>query len=712
MKRSLVERVRGGAVAGWVRAVALGALTWGVWDAAVRALPEVDPRLWDQRGASVPVESAELAGDLLPDPAAVDLWSHRAISPRIAPIGEGWITLEAVVPTEGQLTVRLGGDDLGGPHAPQGPDPRRKDAPPPGASPDESGGGGGPAPLRNASPGGPGRGVALVVDRAARSVIRGQGLKCGDLRAPAQARFRLDLAFDPHGVDVTMDGLKLGRCTGSVPRDGRIVLASGVRRIQVDDVAIGVPGGARWTDDFGGPGRAPGAGAVFAALGVLVGLVWTAVRGPATRGSALTLAPFLLVPVLARHDLRGMLDAVRLLEVPTSVGPLLLTTPAALVVSAILTGRAAPTLQIAALRALAVLPAVLALGLLGGARASLVGLVGLGLLGIPMAMLAQWTVPGRPRRVRNAGRHALVAWGLTLGLAGGAELALRATAVNRVWVPTAGFTRAREEFAELLEIRRWRSYPDEGFPVQPPPRDPARPRIVAMGGSSTGGAFQMDNLDHFWPRQLQDQLAGDGTPAWEVVNQGVGGWNTLHVRLYLESQIARLAPDILVVYIGHNDILTASPVPYRDLYAHYRAPRAGVRRLSQALETSRLYVGTRFALLGVRARNGAVAVPLPHADENVTALLELAAKATPPARVLLVSEGLSPDGSAMRSYAQMLASHARPGAVTFLDAADAFDRADEPDLFLDDCHLSVRGHERLAGWVREALDAQGWLHPG
>ena len=152
LKTSLLARFGGVSAAGWVRAAALGAVGWGAWHASVQALPEVDPRLWDRRAASVPVESAELAGDLLPDPGAVDLWSHRAVSPRIAPLREGWLTLRAVVPTDGQLTVRLGGDDLGGPHAPQGPDPRRRDAPPQGESAEESGGGGGPAPSATPPP--------------------------------------------------------------------------------------------------------------------------------------------------------------------------------------------------------------------------------------------------------------------------------------------------------------------------------------------------------------------------------------------------------------------------------------------------------------------------------------------------------------------------------------------------------------------------------
>ena len=47
-------------------------------------------------------------------------------------------------------------------------------------------------------------------------------------------------------------------------------------------------------------------------------------------------------------------------------------------------------------------------------------------------------------------------------------------------------------------------------------------RIVAMGGSSTGGAWQNDKLDQFWPAELERSVGG----AVQVVNLGVGGWTT------------------------------------------------------------------------------------------------------------------------------------------------------------------------------------------
>jgi lysophospholipase L1-like esterase len=45
----------------------------------------------------------------------------------------------------------------------------------------------------------------------------------------------------------------------------------------------------------------------------------------------------------------------------------------------------------------------------------------------------------------------------------------------------------------------------------------------------------------------------------------------------------------------------------------------------------------------------------------------------------------------------------------FLDGADKLWRDGDPELFLDDCHLSVSGHTKLAAWVHEALQGAGWL---
>jgi lysophospholipase L1-like esterase len=294
---------------------------------------------------------------------------------------------------------------------------------------------------------------------------------------------------------------------------------------------------------------------------------------------------------------------------------------------------------------------------------------------------------------------------LSLSLAVGAEAAARLTPLNSAWTRSANWSRATEEFRQLLEIRQYRSYPDEGFPVQPPAPDASRRRVVALGGSSTGGAYQMDDLRYFWPKKLEERLAGTD---WEVVNQGVGGWNTLHVRLYVESQIERLDADILAIYVGHNDLLYRSPVPYRELYQRYRAGGGGALGAAvDAMNRARLYVGLKYLLLSLRDGGGAIAVPVADARDNLAAIADAAAAHR--VKVLWMTEGLNPDPVAMEPYAAMQATLAKEKGAAYLDAAGLLFASGDPELFLDDCHLSVAGHEFLAMKVEDALRSHGWL---
>ena len=308
---------------------------------------------------------------------------------------------------------------------------------------------------------------------------------------------------------------------------------------------------------------------------------------------------------------------------------------------------------------------------------------------LPWTALAH--VNRNPVRYRGLWSYGLLALGLLT-----AEVGLRTSSADATWQRTPGWERATREFQELLELRQYRDYPSEGFPVRPPSEKTA-PRIVAMGGSSTGGAFQNDDLDQFWPRRLEQVLGG-----WEVVNQGVGGWNTLHIRLYLESQLASLDPDVLVLYVGHNDILASSPVPYSQLYARYRPGR---QARSNPLESLRLYFGLRFAVLALRDARPGLAVPLLDAEDNLRAILELAGE-TP---VLLVTEALNPDPSPMRGYAELQARLAAETGQGWLDGASLLDRPGSEGLFIDDCHLTDAGHQLLATEIANALRELGWV---
>ncbi|MDP2314759.1 MAG: SGNH/GDSL hydrolase family protein [Pseudomonadota bacterium] len=696
---------------------ACAALAFGAWQAGTRLLPEADPARWTLGAGSVPMEVAQLSGALRPKPGVLDLSFYRVASPRLAAFQDGVIELVARVPTDGQLFVRLGADTVSGPTQPvQGPPPGggggRGMAPGPGAAlaggaamgppPGGSNGGPGRPTVGGSRPGGVGqeRGVGLLVDRSAGGGLRGRKLECTDAPAPASERFTLRLEARGADLSVSVDGAPATRCHGQWS-PGAVVFGSGVRRVQIESVTVTPAGGAAFTDTFGGPLESPWLGALLTALGGAAGFAAGGRLGR-VRAVALAATPLLALPLLGAVDLRGVLDGLRLLALPEAWGPLLFAGVPALAALVLVAGAAAASWRRAVLYGL-VPVGIVGVGVLVGAvsgagfSTSAAGVTLLATLGVPWAALA-W-VNSHPVARRVALSYALLA-----ALLVGAEAGLRFTNLDDAWTRTAGWKRASEEFAELLEIRRYRAYPDEGFPVRPPDADPTRRRIVALGGSSTGGAFQMDDLDQFWPRKLETLLAGTD---WEVVNQGVGGWNTLHMRLYVESQIDRLDADLYVLYVGHNDILSPSAVPYSQLYAQWRTPSAALVRVSDALNALRLYVGFKHALFAMRGSGSGVAVPVADARENIEAIV--AAAAAKNAHVLLVTEGLNPDPLPMRDYGEMLATVAQSTGNAYLDGAEALRAAGDPELFLDDCHLSAEGHVTLAGWVKEALTRRGWL---
>jgi lysophospholipase L1-like esterase len=449
--------------------------------------------------------------------------------------------------------------------------------------------------------------------------------------------------------------------------------------------------GTTFTDTFAAFPRGIAARILAIAAGAAAGLLLGR-----RRGLVLGALPIAAIPLLEHVDLRGWLDALRLIDVPEALGPLLFAgIPAA--VATLLAATASLSLRRALAVGIAPMLAIAAIAAAAGFPHDTAGWLVLAATGLPLAGIG-W-LNTHPARLRAPLSQALCLLILLM-----AEGGVRLTALDTTWTRTAGWKRASEEFRELLELENYRTYPDEGFPVRPPPPDPQRRRIVALGGSSTGGAYQMDDIDQFWPKRLEEDLAGTD---WEVVNQGVGGWNTLHVRLYVESQIERLDADILALYVGHNDVLAESPVPYRDLYARYAMKGSSLTAISDTLNGSRLYVGLKYAVLALKDRGGAVAVPVPDARENLAAIIDVAHQHH--AKVLLMTEGLNPDPLPLRPYAAMQKELAEQTGSLYLDAATALWKTGDPDLFLDDCHLSASGHRELAGDVLATLRDAGWL---
>jgi len=257
-------------------------------------------------------------------------------------------------------------------------------------------------------------------------------------------------------------------------------------------------------------------------------------------------------------------------------------------------------------------------------------------------------------------------------------------------------------FEALENTRQFSDYPVQDYPVRPPART-APVRLIALGSSSTAGAFQNDDISEFWPADL-DTLLGPGV---QVVNQGVGGWTSLHVRRYVETQAALLDADIFVIYLGHNDLLSESPRPYRELYRAWRSGHSGATRISTALSSVRLYQLLRLGVQAVLKDSGSAAVPPSDAHDNLAAVIDVARQSG--ARTLLVTEAVAPDPSVMAPYTRVLQDLAQAPDVATFDAGPLLIDPMVGGTFLDDCHLTRRGHVILARAVADALAAQGWV---
>lgn len=258
---------------------------------------------------------------------------------------------------------------------------------------------------------------------------------------------------------------------------------------------------------------------------------------------------------------------------------------------------------------------------------------------------------------------------------------------------------------EALEVTKsWSEYPRQDYPVAPPARRADAVRLVAMGGSSTGGAWQNDDLDEFWPAELERQRG----PSVQAVNLGVGGWTTLHIRRFIETRLDDVDPDVVVVYVGHNDMVTESARPYSELLAAWRSGSDASVAVSGALARVPLYQLLRFSLQAVAGRQLGAAVPVADARANLTAVADrLEARGTP---LLLAREGVAPDPSVLDDYAAMMRTLAqsRP-RVAYVDTAAALTGPGAGDVFLDNCHLTERGHARVAAAIDGALSEAGWL---
>ncbi len=636
---------------------------------------ERSPDGWTRTEAAVPFRRADLMGEL---PEGQDAWSldHFMAFAALPALSSGeTLIVEAQLPEGGELQVF-----------------------PSAGWTQPTGGHQHTSSTRMAVP----QGSAVVLRRSRGGLAAGrrldsQGesrLNCtGSLSVPGSDPFTLTLTGTQDGFEASLDDSHL-RCSSRSQGD-QLVLRAGLQRVRVLSLSR--------DDQTRAPGHPIGAVLwVLAGLAGVLGLGLAEVRsGADPRKVALTTAPLGLCALTFGLDGRAVVEQLRAPGLdPAHVAVWVGLAPALIAKSLHLASRLSGQDFLKGLHGPLLLTA-LAAAAITTSRPLHWGAVAY----LPVAALALGVVVwANVRTVRGYNLLSLAGFLLAVGMA---EYGVRFTAAGQAWSPTGSMAQDRElgwtntalkEF-EQLEAGEHTEYPIEGFPVAFPEASET-PRIACFGGSSTGGAYQNDDLGDFYPARLQERLG----PRAEVLNQGVGGWTTFHIRTYLERTATTLDPDVITIYAGHNDLLTRSRLPYRDLYARWEA---GALTDRVPLASIRLYQGLRYLVQSLAALERQVAVPLDHARENLETVIALAGAQE--SRVLLIPEAVHPDPGPLVAYSEVMAELAEThDHVAWLDGSTHL--LDEgAGMFIDDCHLTDAGHRSLAGAIAEALQKLGWV---
>lgn len=107
-------------------------------------------------------------------------------------------------------------------------------------------------------------------------------------------------------------------------------------------------------------------------------------------------------------------------------------------------------------------------------------------------------------------------------------------------------------------------------------------RIAFLGASTTFCAEIRDDFST-WPHQVVERLKAP-FPNLDIdyVNAGVGGYTTEQSLKRLESQVARLSPDVVVIYHANNDLARETAKLARQAGLYHRNEEDWLERYSLA----------------------------------------------------------------------------------------------------------------------------------
>ncbi len=703
-------------------------LGWGVWLGLIHQAADQPPPGWERENSPVPYRESALQGASLPKYGQWGLDFYRAIYPS-SPSTEG-LSLTATIPTEGMLEVwysspplrkRMGDRwmDICTMRAPRGmqQDPRCL----------------GKSDL----------GVALVLSRLSGqqfvSVIaeNAAGRKTVPCSTPLEdisvieGAIEISLLASTNELTIRLNDQSI-QCTTTVG-DRLPMLRSGLRQVHIESLTYGATQASTipryWQAILVGGGVA-----------FLLALGWVERRHGARSSSLVwTTAPMLLGLWFQQWDAKVLIEDLRAAWLsPYWVATYCTLFPSLMLKCIAATWRSTNRDDFSA-RWVGTAMLILGLGNLFAYDSGWIGSIACAGVQIAAILVCRWwkvlpavhgpvvwgTLGGTVLIAVDAFHWAGSLWGTIGGVSFGllllanrfvvphfnswslgllslllvsGEVSLRATKAGLQWSNKGantehneifGWVRQANESFELFEEGKHTQYPDKGYPVSIQAQN-HKQRIVSFGGSTTGGAFQNDNLDEFYPALIERVLRNPKQP-FEVLNQGVGGWTTWHIEAYIKQKSTVLNPDIITLYVGHNDILTSVPMPYKELYPLWQKQKGSA--VSQTLSSLRLYQALKYSLVSLKGAQNKVAVPVEDARNNILSIVET----FPNTPIILGSEGLSPEPGILFPYNTMLKDLAEQyPTVHYIPTAEALSKEPPHEVFLDDCHLTTYGHQIVA----------------
>ena len=266
-------------------------------------------------------------------------------------------------------------------------------------------------------------------------------------------------------------------------------------------------------------------------------------------------------------------------------------------------------------------------------------------------------------------------------------------------------------------------------------KEPIRPRrevawrALVLGGSTAFGQL-LPREEDTWVYRLEEKVRAAHGPAYDVVNGGVSGYNIIDNFIHYYLLLDELEPDVVVLYVGINDVhprLTGelardysnSRVPWRaeantvplanPLLAPFASYRYYLLREIERRRTGHIfdYVQRRYDPVdrwpADLDRNGPE-VFAGHLRNLVRLILAQGRKPIIVPQVFLPAENRRDQAFArgVREHNQAAEAIARELSVPFLaNIAGAFDQRD----VFDNCHLNAEGSEKMADLVFPALGA-------